>query len=215
MKPCKIYGSFQWLVFTSANGVHALLNRLFTLGLDVRALGGIKLAAIGPMTVEALKQYHLVADLMPAKFQSEDLAAARLDLIAPGERVLLARADRGRDLLQQELSSRCHVEQIAVYSQVDAIPADDPILDHVRRGEVDYITLTSSNIAKSLVRSLDTTSLSRLQKGEVRLVSISPVTSAELRSMGLPIAAEATTATTEGVVEALVKMQGKRILNGS
>jgi uroporphyrinogen III methyltransferase/synthase len=199
---------FQWLVFTSANGVHAFLKRLLVIGRDLRSLGGLKLAAIGSKTADALRQYHLVADLVPAKYQSEDLAAALLETIQPDERVLLVRADRGRDLLRLELSKRCAVEQIAVYAQLDAITADDPVLNHVRRGEVDFITLTSSNIAKALVRSLDATSLSRLQTGEIRLISISPVTSAEIRALGLPVAAEATTATNEGVVEALVRLQG-------
>jgi uroporphyrinogen III methyltransferase/synthase len=197
---------YDWLVFTSANGVHALLNRLFTLDRDTRALGKTKLAAIGPATAEALRQYHLIADLVPTKFQSEDLAAALREKVEPGERVLLARADRGRDVLRQELATHCHIEQIAVYSQVDAIAADDPVLDHVRRGEIDFITLTSSNIAKALVRCLDATSLTRLQNGEIRLVTISPVTSAEVRALGLPVAAEATTATIEGVVDALVRL---------
>jgi uroporphyrinogen III methyltransferase/synthase len=196
---------FHWLVFTSANGVHAFLSRLFEIGYDLRTLGSIKLAAIGPMTAAALAEYHLTADLMPARFQSEDLAAALLQAIEPGQRVLLARADRGRDLLREELARHAAVEQIAVYSQVDAIAADHTILDHIRRGEVDFITLTSSNIAKALVRSLDATSLARLKTGEIRLVSISPVTSAEIRALGLPVAAEAETATGEGVVEALVR----------
>jgi uroporphyrinogen III methyltransferase/synthase len=202
--------SFQWLVFTSANGVHAFLDRLFTIGRDVRSLGNLKLAAIGPKTAEALAGFHLHADLVPVRFQSEDLSLALLEKIQPGERVLLARADRGRDVLRQELSRRCHVEQVAVYSQVDAIAADDPMLDHVRRGEVDYITLTSSNIAKALVRSLDSTSLARLKTGEIRLVSISPVTSADIRALGLPVAAEAAAATSEGLVEALVELQEER-----
>jgi uroporphyrinogen III methyltransferase/synthase len=197
--------SFHWLVFTSANGVHGLLDRLLFLGRDVRDLGNIKLAAIGPKTAEALRAYHLVADLMPARFQSEDLAAGLLARIQPGERVLLARADRGRDLLRDELALTCPVQQIAVYSQVDAIAADDPALDHVRRGEVDFITVTSSNIARSLVPSLDATSLARLHSGEIRLVSISPVTSADIRALGLPVAAEAETATAQGLLDALIK----------
>src|SRR5205807_4221909 len=109
------------------------------------ALPIFKLAAIGPKTAEALRHYHLAADLVPAKFQSEDLAAALLEKIQPGQRVLLIRADRGRDVLRLELSRRCAVEQIAIYAQVDAVANDDPVMDHLRRGEIDYITLTSLN----------------------------------------------------------------------
>ena len=199
---------YQWIVFTSANGVRMFLERLLHQGRDLRALGNIKLAAIGPKTAEALRVYHLTADLVPTKYQSEDLAASLLEKIKPGERVLLARADRGRDVLRQELAAHCAVEQIAVYSQVDAIDEHDPVLDHVRRGEVEFITLTSSNIARSLVRSLDATSLARLHAGEIRLVSISPVTSADVRSLGLPVAVEAAEATTDGIIDALIAACG-------
>ena len=117
---------YQWLVFTSANGVHAFLGRLKHLGLDLRALGHLRLAGIGPKTAEALRHYHLEPDVVPARFQSEDLAAALRDHIRPGERVLLARANRGRELLLQQLAEVCEVEQIAVYAQVGRRRADEP-----------------------------------------------------------------------------------------
>ncbi len=197
---------YQWLVFTSANGVEAFLNRLPRTGRDLRAIGSVKLAAIGPRTAEALAAYRLRADLVPSTFQSEHLAAALLEKIQPGERVLLARANRGRELLREELSRRCEVEQIAVYNQVDAIDQENPALDLLRRGELDFITLTSSNVARALLGALDETSLRRIQLGQVRLVTISPVTSAEVRSLGFPVAAEATDATAGALVDALVKI---------
>ena len=95
---------YQWLVFTSANGVHAFLGRLKHQWLRMsRALGHLRLAGIGPKTAEALRHYHLEPDVVPARFQSEDLAAALKEHIRPGERVLLARADRGRELLLQRI----------------------------------------------------------------------------------------------------------------
>jgi len=196
---------YAWVVFTSANGVHAFIDRLPTLGLDLRALGGVHIAAIGPKTAEALHSFHLEPDLVPSRFQSEDLAAELRQRIHPGQRVLLARADRGRELLREELAAVCEVEQIAVYSQVDAVELDEEILDHLRRGEIDYITLTSTNISRSLLGRLDATSRARIEAGDVRLVTISPVTSAEVRQLGLPVAAEATEATAEGLVAAMLE----------
>ena len=201
-------GQYSWLVFTSANGVHALLGRLPVLGRDLRALGATKLAAIGPKTAEALRSYHLEPDLVPERYQSEDLAAALKQAIAPGDRVLLARADRGRELLREELAGHCEVEQVAVYSQVDAVELDDSVLDQLRRGEVDYITLTSANITRSLLSRLDETSLAHIREGRMKLVTISPVTSAEVRLRQLPVALEAKTATMEGILEALVGSGG-------
>jgi uroporphyrinogen III methyltransferase / synthase len=197
---------YDWLVFTSANGVHALLGRLEKLGLDLRVLGRVRIAAIGPKTAEALSAWHLRADLVPAKFQSEDLAAALLTEIKPGERVLLARADRGRELLREQLSAACRVEQIAVYAQVDSLENDEEMLNSLRRGEIEFVTLTSSNIAHSLLSRLDATCRRRIEIGEIKLVSISPVTSAEIGKLGFAVAAEATQATTESVIEALVNL---------
>src|SRR5205823_5277677 len=83
---------------------------------DLWALRSVRLAAIGPGTASALRGYFLEPDLIPSEFRSESLAAALKELVA-GKRVLLARADRGRDVLRQELASVAKVEQISVYSQ--------------------------------------------------------------------------------------------------
>jgi uroporphyrinogen III methyltransferase/synthase len=196
---------YDWLVFTSANGAHAFLNRLDALGLDLRALGHIHIAAIGPKTAEALRDYRLTPDLVPARFQSEDLAAALLTRLQPGQRVLLARADRGRDVLREQLGSRCTVEQIAVYSQVDTVESDDEVMDALRRGEIEFVTLTSANIARSLLERLDATCLRRIAAGEIKLITISAVTTSEVEKLGYRVTAEATNATMEGVVEAMIK----------
>jgi uroporphyrinogen-III synthase len=102
------------------------------------------------------------------------------------------------------LSQIADVEQVAVYSQIDALAAGSPALDAVWRGEIDFITVTSSNIARALHRSLDPEANQRIRSGAVRLVSISRVTSEAIRELGWPVAAEAGEATMTGVIEALV-----------
>ena len=198
---------FRWIVFTSANGVCYFLKRLRQLGKDLRALGPVRLAAIGPRTADVLREFHLEPDLVPERFQSEDLAEALKPHVQPSDCVLLARADRGREVLREEMQKTCIVEQIAVYSQVDAVESADPVLEHLRRGEVDYITLTSSNIARALLTQLDDTCRGRIESGRTRLVSISPVTSGDIARLGLSVAAEATEATSAGVVRALVELE--------
>jgi uroporphyrinogen III methyltransferase/synthase len=195
---------YHWLVFTSANGVHALIRRLRQTGRDLRALGPLRLAVIGPSTGDALRAYHLEPDLTPAEYNSEGLAAALLPAAA-GQRVLLARADRGVDVLRERLAAAAAVEQVAVYRQVDAAVAPEhEALQRLRRGEVDYVTLTSSNIARALAGALGAEGLRRVRAGEAGLVTISPRTSAAVRELGLPVAAEAMVYTTEGVLGALV-----------
>jgi uroporphyrinogen III methyltransferase / synthase len=201
---------YQWLVFTSANGTHFFLRRLRETGRDVRALGPVRLAVIGPATADALREYQLEPDLVPPEYRSESLAAA-LKERAAGQRVLLARADRGRDLLRQELSAVAEVEQVAVYSQVDAAEIDLELLEQVNQGHIDYITLTSSKIAEALIRLLEPTARRRIRSGEVQLVSISPVTSAAIRRLDLPVAAEAAEFTAAKVVEALTALAAKGV----
>jgi uroporphyrinogen III methyltransferase/synthase len=196
--------SFDWLVFTSVNGVYGFLRRLRQQGRDLRALGSLRLAAIGPATADALRGYQLEPDLVPDDFCSEGLANALKPHVL-GRRVLLARADRGRELLRDELAAIAHVEQVAVYSQVDAVDASSDVFDQLRRGEIDYVTLTSSNIARAFLRALDATSRDRIAAGDVRLVSISPITSTTIREAGLPVAVEASVYTTAGMLEALVR----------
>lgn len=200
-------GEWDWLVFTSANGVHALLRRLDALGRDLRDLGAVKLAAIGPKTADVLREYRLRADILPAAtFSSEGLTAALAPHVA-GKRVLLARANRGRELLREELAKGAsRIEQVTVYEQVDAVEADDPVLDALRRGEVRYVTLPSSNIARGVLGAFDETIRGRVERGEVRLVAISPETGNAVRALGYPVAAEADVFTEDGLIDAVVRL---------
>ena len=197
---------FDWLVFTSSNGVRSFFRRLLAIGKDLRILGSVKLAAIGPKTADVLKHYHLCADVVPETYRSETLAESLKPLVT-GKKVLLARADRGRDVLPKELSEVADVRQLTVYSQTDSLDQTSPILDNFRRGEIDYVTLTSPNIASAFLSGLDDTSLSRIQSGRTKLVSISPVTSETVKRFQLPIAAEATEYTTDGMITALIEFQ--------
>jgi uroporphyrinogen III methyltransferase / synthase len=197
---------FDWLVFTSANGVRAFLERLFALGRDLRDLGQLRLAAIGPRTAAALRDYHLDADVTPGEFRSEALVDALAEKVRD-QRVLLARADRGRELLFEELQQVSNVEQIAVYSQLDAVNADPAVLELLRSGKIDFVTLTSSNIACAFVKLLDAECRARLGK-ECRIVTISPVTSATVRELGYAVAAEAREFTSDGLIAALLALAG-------
>jgi len=195
-------GSFDWLVFTSANGVRHFLDRLEARGRDLRALGPVRLAAIGPATAEALARYRLKADLVPDSYRSEALAEALAARVA-GKRVLLARADRGRPILKDELERVAHVEQVAVYRNADVDALPPAVLARIEEGTVDWITLTSSAIAERLHALLP--EAARLRVGrEIRLATISPVTTAAVARLGWTVAAEAAVFTWDGVVEAIV-----------
>jgi uroporphyrinogen III methyltransferase/synthase len=188
---------FDWLVFSSANGVRYLLDRLWNTQGDMRAISAIKLAAIGPGTADELARYHLRADLMPPDFRAESFAKT-LSEHARGKRLLLVRASRGREVLAtQLLASGAHVEQVVAYSSHDVERANPDVADLLSTGKIDWITVTSSAIARSLFR-LFGEELSR-----AKLASISPVTSQTLRDVGLEPAAEASPHTMAGLVQAI------------
>ncbi len=195
-------GAYDWLVFTSAAGVRFFMQRLHDRGRDLRALGPLKLAAIGPETARALAQFHLRADLIPKTFRSESLAEA-LAKVAAGAKVLLARADRGRTILKDELTRLARVNQVAVYHQADCDALPEPVLSRIAEGSVDWITLTSSAITARLYELLP--ERDRLRMGrEIRLASLSPVTTQAAANLGWQIAAEALEFTWDGLVEVLV-----------
>jgi uroporphyrinogen III methyltransferase/synthase len=193
--------SFDWLVFTSGNGVRHFFDRLDKLGQDIRAIGHLKLGAIGPATAEALANYHLKADLVPSSYRSEALAEALAKQVA-GRRVLLARADRGRTILKDELESIAHVEQVPVYRNADVQALPPGILERIKEGSIDWITLTSSAIAERLLNLLSEPAKARIGS-TIRLASLSPVTSGAITNLGFPVGAEATTYTWDGLVEAI------------
>ena len=195
-------GEFDWLVFTSGNGVRYFLDRLHTRGRDLRALGHLKLAAIGPSTAEALARFRLRADLVPDEFRSEALAAA-LAGHTVGRRVLIARADRGRAILKDELQRVAEVEQVAAYRNADAESIPPDVVARIAEGTVDWIMLTSSAIAERLHALLPEPALRRIGT-TTRLASISPVTTATAERLGWAVAAEARSYTWDGLIQALV-----------
>jgi uroporphyrinogen III methyltransferase/synthase len=190
-------GDYDWLVFSSGNGVKRLLDRLLLLGGRLDQLAGVKLAAIGPGTAAELARYGLKADLIPPEYRAESLAES-LAPMAPGRRFLLARASRGREVLSEQLRAAGGiVEQVVVYTTCDVEAADPQVAAALTAGRVDWVTITSSAIARSIV------GLFGEDLRKARLASISPVTSATLRELGYPPTVEATEYTMPGVVAAM------------
>jgi uroporphyrinogen III methyltransferase/synthase len=146
---------YDWLIFTSTNGVRFLWQRLEETSRDARALAGARLAAIGPVTSEALANRGLRADLVPERYVAE----AILDEIGPmeGQRVLLPRADIARPALSEGLrQAGARVDEIAAYR---TIPVSSyhahRIRDMLAAGEIDVLTFTSSSTVRNFVSALD------------------------------------------------------------
>jgi uroporphyrinogen III methyltransferase/synthase len=192
--------SYRWLVFTSVNAVDAFFDRgLAPAALDTRALAGLRIAAIGPGTRHALLARGVRPDLVPARSVAESLLDAFPDPGAGGERVLLARAERGRDVLPDGLSGRGYsVDVLPVYRTIQAAP-DAATLARLRDGLVDAITFTSSSTVDNLCDLLDA-----VPDPQPVVVSIGPATSESARTRGLRVDAEADPHTIDGLVAALL-----------
>ena len=194
---------YDWLVFTSANGVRHFFDRLSALGRDARALGSAKIASIGPATSEALRSYRLVPDLQPPEHRSEALSSALIEHVR-GRRVLLARADRGRDVLVEALREVADIELLTVYRNVDAESLPAEVVARIAGGTVDWITLTSPAIARRL-HDLLPEAARREVGSRTRLASLSPLTSEAARENGWQVAAEAAEITWGGLIAAILK----------
>ncbi len=189
---------FDWIVFTSVNGVQYFLGRLLEKLGDLRRLGSAKLAAIGPGTAAKLSEFHLKADLVPATYRAEALAE-ELAGRASGRRILIARASRGRPVLVDRLQQAgCHVVQIGVYRSTDVTEPKAEVARALDGGRITWITVTSPAIAQSLIHLFGP----KLRKA--KLASISPITSQALRTGGYEPVVEAQTYTLDGVVEAIL-----------
>jgi len=209
-------GDYSWLVFTSVNGVDGLLGRLFDRGRDLRSLGGLRLAAIGEGTAAALARWHLRADVVPEVYRAEALAAALTPHVAQ-QRVLWARASRGRDVLPDLLTrAGARVEPLVVYQNRDVAQWPPELLERLDRRPPHWVCLSSPSMARGVARlrpqwvvapgaaSRGDASAASPPPGRVpQFASLSPVTSAAAAEVGLPIAVEAASATWDSLFEAV------------
>lgn len=197
---------FDWLVFTSANGVTAFLDRLYELKFDARAIGRTKIAAIGPATATALLDRQLKADLTPAGDSRSEVLAESLAEHCRGQRLILAQAGQGRELLRDELRCIANVDAVSVYQQVNVLDPQSPTFERLRRGEVDAVTLTSPNIATAFLTACDAEVLARFRDGSIVVVANSDRLASQLRAAELPVVV-AEAPTVEGVIVTLMRLR--------
>jgi uroporphyrinogen III methyltransferase/synthase len=194
-------GGWNWLVFSSANGVHAFVKRLRARGRDLRDLGGVKLACVGAKTAAVFSEYHLTADVVPAESHSADALADVLMGRVTGQRVLLVGTTRGKATLRERLAAVADVHAVVAYEQVDAV---DPACDEMaalRRGEIGVVTFASANTARAVVGAFDEVIRGRVTRGDVKLVCLSRDVASAVESLGLPVAGVADRATVEELMK--------------
>lgn len=175
---------YGWVVFTSVNGVRFFRERLAALGLDARALGSVKVAAIGPATARAVEAMGIRPDLVPASYVAEGVAKAMLDLGMKGQKVLLPRAREARDVLPRALrEAGAEVDVIAAYENVPSDDNREQVMEALQAGKLDCVTFGSSSTVRNFLASIPLEELKKFPG--VRFAAIGPVTAETMRSLGL------------------------------
>ena len=194
---------YDWIVFTSQNGVDAFFGRLNEKGLDSRALGCAKIAVIGPATDKQLRRYGLKADCVPEKYKAEDLLEAMKQLIKPGEKIFLPRAKVARSVLPDGLAEAgCTVDVAEAYQTVCDVENKEKLKELLIRKEVDIITFTSSSTVHNLIGQIE--GKTELLEN-VSLACIGPITADACREHHLNPDIISDVFTIEGLAGAIVK----------
>lgn len=195
-------GRYDWVLFTSANGVRAFFDAIWLHGRDARALAGARIGCIGPATAQALEARGVRCDLVPDAFVAEGLLEALRAAGAAGSRILLPRAKIARELLPEELrAAGAEVDVLPIYETV--APAIDPaVIARIAAGEADLITFTASSTVHHLRARFDDAAWARICARSAA-ACIGPITARTARDAGLRVAISAETYTIPGLVEAL------------
>lgn len=201
--------SYQWVVFTSANGVRFFFAEFFRRFRDIRALGGARLAVVGPGTAAELNALHLDVDVMPKEHVGEALVQALAAFESlENLKVLVVTGDRNRDVVVQGLADQqAIVDQLPVYGTESVEAAAGAAAEDFRQYGADAILFASGSAVESFVQQA-----SKLapRPGATRPLagSIGPVTTEVMKRVGMPVDFQATEATMDGLVAAVVKKLG-------
>jgi len=193
---------YDWIIFTSANGVNAVWQRVQAMNRDARIFAGARLGAIGPATADALATCGLRADFVPREYVAEAMVAGIGEVA--GKRILLPRADIARENLAHDLHARgAIVDEVTAYRTLTITP-NDPSVENIRAllatDEIDAITFTSSSTVRGFVNAVQ----SKIENLKSKIFCIGPITAQTARDLGLRVDVIAREYTMDGLTAALV-----------
>lgn len=200
----KQIANYDWLIFTSVNGVEQFLHRFEKLGKNIAGLAGIEVGAIGPETARRLTTAQIQPRLVPKVYQAEGILEALIPENVLGKRVLIPRAAKARDILPETLRQwGARVDVVEAYQTV--LPEADvsALCRLLRDGAIDVITFTSSSTAINFVAMLRDQDLSRLLSKAV-IACIGPITRKTVEDLGMRSEIVSEEFTIPGLVKAIV-----------
>jgi uroporphyrinogen III methyltransferase/synthase len=200
--------TYNWLIFTSVNGVEYFYNRLHSMKKDSRALGSAKIAAIGAQTAARLKEYGIIADIVPLEFRAEGIIAAMVGRITPGMSVLIPRALVARDILPEKLREMgATVDVVPVYRTLTGETDGQILATKLQEGEIELVTFTSSSTVTNLLNLLGAQGAELLKMA--RISCIGPITAGTCLENGITPDIIAEEYTIHGLVESIKNLYGE------
>jgi uroporphyrinogen III methyltransferase/synthase len=196
---------YDWVIFTSANGVKFFLERIFALGRDIRDLKGPRICAIGPKTAEALDALKVKVDLVPSEYRAESIFEGLKKEDLKGKRLLIPRAKLSRDVLPQELrKTGASVDVVEVYQTIRPAGNAEEVKRLLRNKSISAITFTSSSTVRNFADLVGINEVRDLMGG-VAIASIGPITAERARTLGIKTTVMPEEFTIPALVEALAE----------
>jgi len=196
-------GEYDWIIFTSVNGVRFFLERLMNLGKDIRDLKGPRIAAIGPKTAEELEILRVKVSFIPKEYRAETIYEGLRKEDLRGKRILIPRAKMARDVLPVELrNAGAQVDVAEVYRTLRPDSGTEKVREMLAKNQIAAVTFTSSSTVTNFVELLGKENASMLMR-ETVVASIGPVTAETARSFGMETKIIPTEYTISSLAEAL------------
>ena len=189
---------YDWIIFTSTNGVERFFARLNEKNLDARCLSNAKIAAIGTATADKLKNYGIIADKIPTMFKAEGILEVLQNDIQKGSKVLIPRAQKAREALPIGLRQMGAIVDVAeTYCTKMADTNKDDIKDLLKNNQIDMVTFTSSSTVENLLKLING---EKTLLNNVKTAVIGPITAKTCKNNGLKVDIEADVYTIDGLV---------------
>lgn len=201
---------YEWILFTSVNGVHAFIGRVLEHNRGIKeALAWVKICTVGLRTAEAVEQHGLQVDFVPGEFRAEAIVAGFQEMGASGEKILIPRAQIGREILPEELVRMgMRVDVVPVYKIIRPETDASWLKTMLRNREIDVVTFTSGSCVRNFIEILGTEEYKILLKG-IKIACISPVTVDAVRKYHLEADIVPDNYTVDDLVDAIVRYYKK------
>jgi uroporphyrinogen III methyltransferase/synthase len=195
---------YEWLIFTSVNGVSFFFERLFAADMDSRSLHHIRVAAIGPATAQRVLDFGIKCDIIPKNYRAESVVAAFEGIPVSGKKILLPRAREARSILPEELTRMgARVDEVIAYVTEIADHNVEIMLTRLESGDIDCLTFTSSSTVKNFKQLLPPDKFNALIR-KTTVACIGPITAETAESLGFDVHVIAREYTIPGLYAALV-----------